>query len=98
MIINDVKNKSLTNILQNCRSTDKSAISVCFNTECASYNGNHPIRYCEQCHNNRHNTRRGGDHIVHKSLPPTWTMDSDMQTYMVEAIVRFIKVANAQRY
>ncbi|KAL3290395.1 hypothetical protein HHI36_023736 [Cryptolaemus montrouzieri] len=76
---------------KNCRSTDKSAISICFNTECASYNGNHPIRYCEQCHNNRHNTRRGGDHIVHFCVPPTWEMDSEMQTYMVEAIISLLK-------
>nr|XP_023011875.1 protein unc-79 homolog isoform X2 [Leptinotarsa decemlineata] len=78
---------------KNCRSTDKAAISICFSTECASYNGNHPIRYCEQCHNNRHNNRRGGDHIVHKSLPPTWTMEPEMQTYMVEAIVSLLKEA-----
>lgn len=74
--------------MQNCRSTEKSAISICFSTECASYNGNHPIRYCTQCHGNRHNSRRGGDHIVHRSLPPTWQMDAEMQTYMVEAIIR----------
>ncbi|XP_045481676.1 protein unc-79 homolog isoform X1 [Harmonia axyridis] len=76
---------------KNCRSTDKSAISICFSTECASYNGNHPIRYCEQCHNNRHNTKRGGDHIVHFCVPPTWDMDSEMQTYMVEAIISLLK-------
>ncbi|XP_060537394.1 protein unc-79 homolog isoform X2 [Cylas formicarius] len=78
---------------KNCRSTDKSAISICFSTECASYNGNHPIRYCEQCHNNRHNSRRGGDHIVHKAIPPTWDMDPEMQTSMVEAIVSLLKEA-----
>ncbi|XP_017778696.1 PREDICTED: protein unc-79 homolog [Nicrophorus vespilloides] len=78
---------------KNCRSTDKSAISICFSTECASYNGNHPIRYCEQCHNNRHNNRRGGDHVVHRSLPPTWSMDAEMQTYMVEAVVSLLKEA-----
>ncbi|KAL1492637.1 hypothetical protein ABEB36_010867 [Hypothenemus hampei] len=78
---------------KNCRSTDKSAISICFSTECASYNGNHPIRYCEQCHNNRHNSRRGGDHVVHKAITPTWEMDPEMQTYMVEAIVSLLKEA-----
>ncbi|XP_030755941.1 protein unc-79 homolog [Sitophilus oryzae] len=78
---------------KNCRSTDKSAISICFGTECASYNGNHPIRYCEQCHNNRHNSRRGGDHIVHKAIPPTWEMDPEMQTCMVEAIVSLLTEA-----
>ncbi|KAJ8981492.1 hypothetical protein NQ317_007018 [Molorchus minor] len=80
-------------VSMNCRSSDKSAISICFSTECASYNGNHPIRYCDQCHNNRHNNRRGMDHIVHKSLPPTWTMEPEMQTYMVEAIVSLLNEA-----
>lgn len=78
---------------QNCRSTEKSAISICFSTECASYNGNHPIRYCTQCHGNRHNSRRGGDHIVHRSLPPAWQMDAEMQTYMVEAIISLLREA-----
>nr|CAH7740129.1 unnamed protein product [Callosobruchus chinensis] len=78
---------------KNCRSNDKSAISICFSTECASYNGNHPIRYCDQCHNNRHNNRRGGDHVVHRCIPPTWSMELEMQTYMVSAIVSLLKEA-----
>ncbi|KAG4066741.1 hypothetical protein HA402_012808 [Bradysia odoriphaga] len=78
---------------KNCRSTEKSAISICFSPECASYNGNHPIRYCAQCHGNRHNSRRGGDHIVHRSLPPTWQMDAEMQTYMVEAVISLLREA-----
>ncbi|XP_031621809.1 protein unc-79 homolog isoform X2 [Contarinia nasturtii] len=78
---------------KNCRSTDKSAISICFSTECASYNGNHPIRYCTQCHNNRHNSRRGGDHIVHKSLSSAWQMEPEMQTYMVEAVISLLREA-----
>lgn len=65
-------------------------MSMCFSQECVSYNGNRPIRYCQQCHNNRHNNRRGGDHIFHKSIPPTWSMDKEMQSYMVEAVIRFI--------
>lgn len=75
---------------KNCRSTDKSAYSICFSTECASYNGNHPIRYCQQCHSNRHNNHRGVDHIVHKSLPITWSMDLEMQNYMLEAIISLL--------
>lgn len=78
---------------KNCRSTDKSAVSICFSTECASYNGNHPIRYCLQCHGNRHNSRRGGDHVVHRSLPPAWQMDAEMQAYMVESIVSLLREA-----
>ncbi|XP_046972206.1 protein unc-79 homolog [Vanessa cardui] len=78
---------------KNCRSTDKAAYSICFSNECASYNGNHPIRYCQQCHGNRHNSRRGGDHVVHTRLPPAWQMDSDMQTNLVEAIISLLKEA-----
>lgn len=84
---------SIFRFLQNCRSTDKAAVSICFSTECASYNGNHPIRYCTQCHGNRHNSRRGGDHIVHRSLPPAWQMDPEMQTYMVEAVISLLREA-----
>ncbi|GBP28886.1 Protein unc-79 homolog [Eumeta japonica] len=72
---------------KNCRSTDKLAYSICFSNECASYNGNHPIRYCQQCHANRHNSRRGGDHVVHTKLSHAWQMASDMQTNLVEAII-----------
>ncbi|KAJ2954599.1 hypothetical protein O0L34_g2893 [Tuta absoluta] len=78
---------------KNCRSSDKSAFSICFSNECASYNGNHPIRYCQQCHGNRHNSRRGGDHVVHTRLPQAWQMDSDMQTNLVEAIISLLKEA-----
>ncbi|XP_063378165.1 protein unc-79 homolog [Cydia fagiglandana] len=78
---------------KNCRSTDKSAYSICFSNECANYNGMHPIRYCQQCHGNRHNSRRGGDHVVHTRLPPAWHMDSDMQTNLVEAIISLLKEA-----
>ncbi|XP_034177759.2 UNC-79 domain-containing protein [Osmia lignaria lignaria] len=78
---------------KNCRATDKSAISVCFSTECASYNGNHPIRYCQQCHNIRHNNRRGGDHVYHMALPHISQLDSQTQTYMVQSIVSLLKEA-----
>ncbi|XP_011310336.1 protein unc-79 homolog isoform X3 [Fopius arisanus] len=78
---------------KNCRATDKSAISVCFSTECASYNGNHPIRYCQQCHNIRHNNRRGGDHVFHLALPHISEMDNQTQTYLVQAIVSLLKEA-----
>ncbi|XP_067215729.1 protein unc-79 homolog isoform X2 [Linepithema humile] len=78
---------------KNCRAADKSAISICFSTECASYNGNHPIRYCQQCHNIRHNNRRGGDHVYHMALPHISQLDSQTQTYMVQAIVSLLREA-----
>ncbi|EDV48508.2 protein unc-79 homolog isoform X1 [Drosophila erecta] len=78
---------------KNCRSNEKSAFSICFSTECASFNGNHPIRYCSQCHSNRHNSRRGGDHVVHRSLQPAWQMDPEMQMHMVESVVSLLREA-----
>lgn len=76
---------------KNCRSSDKSAFSICFSTECISYNGNHPIRYCNQCHSNRHNAKRGVDHIFHRSLLPAWQMDLECSNYMVEAVVSLLR-------
>ncbi|XP_028035618.1 protein unc-79 homolog isoform X2 [Bombyx mandarina] len=78
---------------KNCRSADKAAYSICFSNECASYNGNHPIRYCGQCHGNRHNSRRGSDHVLHTRLPCAWYMDADMQTNLVEAVISLLKEA-----
>ncbi|KAF6204812.1 hypothetical protein GE061_018974 [Apolygus lucorum] len=78
---------------KNCRSTDKSIVSICFSPECATFNGNHPIRYCEQCNESRHNKKRGGDHITHSCLPSAWTMPPDMLLYLVEAIVSLLKEA-----
>ncbi|XP_035781360.1 protein unc-79 homolog isoform X1 [Anopheles albimanus] len=78
---------------KNCRSQEKAAVSICFSNECASYNGNHPIRYCMQCHGNRHNSRRGIDHIVHRSLPPMMMMDAEMQTYLVESVISLLREA-----
>ncbi|XP_050316960.1 protein unc-79 homolog isoform X2 [Bactrocera neohumeralis] len=78
---------------KNCRSTDKAAFSICFSTECASYNGNHPIRYCTLCHSNRHNSRRGGDHVVHRSLQIIWQMDPEIQMHMVESVISLLREA-----
>lgn len=78
---------------KNCRSTDKSAFSICFSTECISYNGNHPIRYCNQCHSNRHNAKRGVDHIYHRSLLPVWQMDLETSGYLIEAVVSLLREA-----
>lgn len=78
---------------KNCRSSDKSAFSICFSSECISYNGNHPIRYCHQCHTNRHNAKRGVDHIFHRSLLPAWQMDLESSGYMVEAVVSLLREA-----
>ncbi|XP_011502414.1 PREDICTED: protein unc-79 homolog, partial [Ceratosolen solmsi marchali] len=92
-ILHPMQQVSLVCENKNCRASDKAAISVCFSIECTSYNGNHPIRYCQQCHNIRHNNRRGGDHIFHTSLDHISKMDSQLQTYMVQAIISLLKEA-----
>lgn len=78
---------------KNCRSSDKSAFSICFSLECISYNGNHPIRYCNQCHTNRHNAKRGVDHVYHRSLLPAWQMDLETSGYLIEAVVSLLREA-----
>ncbi|XP_031779809.1 protein unc-79 homolog isoform X4 [Nasonia vitripennis] len=92
-ILHPMQQVSLNCENKNCRANDKLAVSVCFSTECVSYNSNHPIRYCQQCHNIRHNNRRGGDHIFHTSLSHVSQMDPQTQTYMVQAIVSLLKEA-----
>jgi len=77
---------------------DRSAFSICFSSECTSFNGNHPIRYCQSCHNHRHSKKKkyndpekdsdGSNHIYHTALPHISQLDSQTQTYMVQAIVR----------
>ncbi|XP_073986418.1 UNC-79 domain-containing protein isoform X3 [Rhodnius prolixus] len=92
-ILHPMQQCSVTCENKNCRSSDKSIVSICFTPECASFNGNHPIRYCAQCDASRHNKRRGGDHMLHTCLPKAWTMPPDMLIYLVEAIVSLLKEA-----
>lgn len=73
---------------QNCRSPEKIVVAICFSMECACYNGNRPIRYCQSCHNSRHNNLRGFDHIYHAKLISAWEMEPVMRTYLIDAAVR----------
>ena len=73
---------------QNCRHEENIAICTCFSIECASYNGNRPIRYCQTCHEQRHKTQRGQKHIYHLSIPEIWECSLEMQRYLVDAIIR----------
>ncbi|XP_058797132.1 protein unc-79 homolog, partial [Phymastichus coffea] len=94
-ILHPMQQISLVCENKNCRALEKSAVSVCFSIECASYNSNHPIRYCQQCHNIRHNNRRGNDHIFHLALHHISCMDSQMKTYFVQAIISLLKEAES---
>ena len=71
-----------------CRSTEKTATVSCFSQGCVGYNSQKPIRYCAQCHSIRHNNRRGGDHVFHCNLTLAWHMAPEMQSYVIETVVR----------
>ncbi|OXA59651.1 Protein unc-79 [Folsomia candida] len=78
---------------KNCRSQGPEKIMngvICFNSECASYNGSRPIRYCQQCHSIRHNNRRGADHVFHLAVQSPSYADTELLTYHVEAIVSLL--------
>ncbi|CAG0891187.1 unnamed protein product [Darwinula stevensoni] len=77
----------------NCRSQQKAAVSTCFSMECASYNGNHPMRYCQQCHNIRHNERRGYNHAFSMNVSSAWSLPTCTQPYCFEAIISLLKEA-----
>ncbi|CAI9733136.1 QUALITY PROTEIN: unc-79 homolog [Octopus vulgaris] len=78
---------------KNCRSSNAIAVCTCFNINCASQNGNRPIRYCQNCHMVRHSSETGQRHIFHESIPEIWHCDREMQRYLIDAIVSLLKEA-----
>ncbi|KAJ8308209.1 hypothetical protein KUTeg_013083 [Tegillarca granosa] len=78
---------------KNCRSRDNIAMCTCFSIECASFNGNRPIRYCLKCHEARHNVSSGSKHVYHLSLPDIWDCSLEVQRYLMDAIVSLLKEA-----
>ncbi|XP_064622108.1 protein unc-79 homolog isoform X4 [Lineus longissimus] len=75
---------------KNCTTKDNIAMCTCFHIECASFNGNRPIRFCENCHKARHANKK---HVVQVTVPCVWQCDPELQCYLVEAIVRLLKEA-----
>ncbi|KAK8775211.1 hypothetical protein V5799_031444 [Amblyomma americanum] len=80
---------------KNCNAREKSASVTCFSMECASFNGNRPIRYCGQCFQGKHagNNERASQHVALRPIPSPWSMDRETQLYFVEAIVSLLKEA-----
>lgn len=76
--------------VKNCRGVEKNIVSMCFSTECTTFNGNRPIRYCQSCHNSRHNNLRGFDHICHTKLTNAWEIDPVMRAYLIDAAIRSV--------
>ena len=75
--------------LQSCRSTRmNTAVATCFSIECASFNGNRPIRYCSNCNVDRHSSEEGENHMCHSSISEIWACTPEMQRYLMDAIIR----------
>lgn len=77
--------------------SQKIAIATCFSIECTNYNCNKPVRYCSQCNEEKHSKSESSNHIVHTIIPSPWDMDSETQTYLVEAIVSLLKEAQPDK-
>jgi len=86
---------SITCDYQRCKSNDKTAVTICFSQDCASFNGtdHRPTRYCAQCNKINHQSRRTMDHITHAALPSPWDMDQETQNYLVKAVVSLLQEA-----
>ncbi|KAK6182809.1 hypothetical protein SNE40_010404 [Patella caerulea] len=78
---------------KNCRSEQNLAVSTCFSIECASFNGNRPIRYCKFCHEARHSNQVEVNHVYHMSISDIWSCTPELQRYLVDAVVSLLKEA-----
>ncbi|XP_046579791.1 LOW QUALITY PROTEIN: protein unc-79 homolog [Haliotis rubra] len=78
---------------KNCRSEVNLAVCTCFSIECASFNGNRPIRYCRACHEFRHSNQGGQSHVFHLSILDIWSCLPEIQRYLMDAIVSLLKEA-----
>lgn len=79
---------------KNCKSDKNIAICTCFSIECASYNGNRPIRYCASCHEQRHGQPDCPQHVFHLSITDIWSCSPEVMRYLMDAIVSLLKEAS----
>ncbi|KAL8611059.1 hypothetical protein ACOMHN_042675 [Nucella lapillus] len=79
---------------KNCRSENNIAMCTCFSIECASFNGNRPIRYCATCHEQRHSQEEFRQHVYHLSIPDIWSCEPEVMRYLMDAIVSLMKEAS----
>nr|KAG5704260.1 hypothetical protein BaRGS_012548 [Batillaria attramentaria] len=82
------------NIINNCKSEKNIAMCTCFSIECASFNGNRPIRYCATCHEQRHGQPDLQQHVFHLSIPDIWSCTPEVMRYLMDAIVSLLKEAS----
>ena len=78
---------------RSCKSPmlSKTAIVTCYTEQCTNWNAKKPVRYCAECNRVKHGS--GSNHVVHNTLPSPWTMESESQNYLIEAIVSLLKEA-----
>nr|AYV89233.1 unc-79-like protein [Tetranychus evansi] len=86
---------SYTCVNKACKSSiaQKIAVATCFSPECVNYNCNKPVRYCSLCDSSKHSSPESSDHVVHRTIPSPWKMDSETQSYFIEAIVNLLREA-----
>lgn len=92
--------------------TQKMAVATCFSAECTVFNCNKPIRYCAKCHEEKHSptpvaTTPGKNnhllqlppykHVVHNPIDSPWQVDSETQSYVIEAIISLLKEAQPDK-
>ena len=57
-----MKNANIVCDNQRCKSSDRTAVAICFSQDCAMFNAtdHRPVRYCTQCNkmNHQENTSR----------------------------------------
>ena len=51
-----MKNENIVCANQRCKSSDKTAVAICFSQDCAMFNAtdHRPVRYCTQCNKMNH--------------------------------------------
>ena len=51
-----MKNANIVCDNQRCKSSDKTAVAICFSQDCAMFNAteHRPVRYCTQCNKMNH--------------------------------------------
>ncbi|KAF6029856.1 UNC79 [Bugula neritina] len=77
-----------------CTSADKKAVSVCASHECVKHNRFRPVSLCQSCDDSRHPGNCG---FVQTSIPNIWTMDHEIRSYVVDAIVNLLREAEPAR-
>ena len=60
-----MKNANIVCDNQRCKSSDKTAVAICFSQDCAMFNAtdHRPVRYCTQCNKMNHQESTSPIHL-----------------------------------